>query len=171
MIPRELSYVAQIDFAHQQESVWYQKPGGPLDMNALLRGFQQFFRENGEVWLERFDYKEAGPHLLLQAFLQRIVNGGGRVDREYGLGRRRADLRVVWPWPGGEQTAVVEIKIQRGSREKTILEGPAQTGAYMDATGTAEGHLVIFNRNPKATWRSRIFRKSAKHAKQPVWGM
>ena len=45
-------------------------------MSKLLAAFQQFFRENSEAWLERFDYKEAGPQLLLQAFLQRIVNGG-----------------------------------------------------------------------------------------------
>jgi hypothetical protein len=33
-------------------------------------------------------FKEAGPQLLLQAFLQRIVNGGGRM---------RADMLIVWP--------------------------------------------------------------------------
>ncbi|MFQ9146681.1 MAG: hypothetical protein ACLR5I_16805 [Odoribacter splanchnicus] len=35
------------------------------------------FRENADSWIERFDYKESGPQLLLQAFLQRVVNGGG----------------------------------------------------------------------------------------------
>ncbi len=33
-----------------------------------------------------FDYKEVGPQLLLQAFLQRIINSGGILEREYGLG-------------------------------------------------------------------------------------
>ena len=60
-------------------------------------GFQGFYRENSEIWKERFDYKEAAPQLLMQAFLQRIFNGGGRIDREYGLGRRRTDLFVQWP--------------------------------------------------------------------------
>jgi len=36
-----------------------------------------FFRKNLEHWLQQFQYHEAGPHLLLQAFLQRIVNSGG----------------------------------------------------------------------------------------------
>ena len=35
------------------------------------------------------------PQLLRQAFLQRLVNGGGRVEREYGLGRGRTDLLVI----------------------------------------------------------------------------
>ena len=43
------------------------------------------------------------PQLLRQAFLQRLVNGGGRVEREYGLGRGRTDLLVIWRYPGGVQ--------------------------------------------------------------------
>ncbi len=30
-------------------------------------------------------YLEAGPQLILQAFLQRVLNGGGRISREYAL--------------------------------------------------------------------------------------
>lgn len=34
----------------------------------------------------------------MQAFLQRIVgDGGGRIEREYGLGSGRVDLCVRWP--------------------------------------------------------------------------
>jgi hypothetical protein len=64
---------------------------GRLDLGSLLSVFQGFFPEHAEHWVERFDYKEAGPQLLLQAFLQRIVNRGGRIEREYG-GRKV----VVW---------------------------------------------------------------------------
>jgi hypothetical protein len=53
-----------------------------VDMNLMLQDFQQFWRENSEVWAERFQYKEAAPHLILQAFLQRVFNGGGDVKRE-----------------------------------------------------------------------------------------
>jgi len=45
-------------------------------------------RKSDESRVERFNYKEAGPQLLLQAFLQRIINGGGRIEREYGPGRK-----------------------------------------------------------------------------------
>jgi hypothetical protein len=66
-----------------------------LNLPKLLTQFQQFFREHSEGWIGRFDYKEAGPQLLLQAYLQRIVNGGGRIEREYGLGLGRTDLYVT----------------------------------------------------------------------------
>lgn len=63
--------------------------------------FQDFFRQNADSWIERFDYKESGPQLLLQAFLQRVVNGDGYIDREYGLGRGRTDLLITKPLTDG----------------------------------------------------------------------
>jgi len=75
MIPRELIWTKQVMITHEQ--AWYITPERRLNMPKLLTAFQHYFRENAEAWLERFAYKEAGPQLLLQAFLQRIVNGGG----------------------------------------------------------------------------------------------
>src|SRR6056297_3154403 len=95
VIPRTLSYVTQRNIV--QEPQWYIEEDGNLNMMKLLKVFQQFFREHSESWLTRFKYEEAGPQLLLQAFLQRIVNGGGLIDREYGLGRKRTDLYIRWP--------------------------------------------------------------------------
>ncbi|WP_216601614.1 AAA family ATPase [Vreelandella azerica] len=85
VIPRDLTWIMQTRIPNQ-EQVWYLTPERRLDMPKLLAGFQQFFREHAESWLERFQYKEAGPQLLMQAFLQRIINSGGRISREYGLG-------------------------------------------------------------------------------------
>jgi len=70
---------------------------GQMECTYVLFCGSNLFRENADVWLQFYDYKEAGPHLLLQAFLQRIVNGGGLIAREYGLGRGRTDLFLQWP--------------------------------------------------------------------------
>ncbi|WP_228292422.1 hypothetical protein [Candidatus Thiothrix anitrata] len=75
IIPRELTYSTQYMLTQQQ--AWYLTPQRRIDMPELLTAFQQFFRENSQSWIERFDYKEAGLQLLLQAFLQRIINGVG----------------------------------------------------------------------------------------------
>ena len=94
-----------------QRSAWYVDPGGTLDMDGLLSAFQEFFRANSEHWIERAQYREAGPQLVLQAFLHRVVNGRGRIEREYALGSRRVDLLVVWPeGDGRESRFVVECK-------------------------------------------------------------
>ncbi len=50
---------------------------GALDMMKLLTDFQQFWRMNSEIWIECHQYKEAAPHLILMAFLQRILNAEG----------------------------------------------------------------------------------------------
>ena len=138
--------------------------GRSLLVPKLLAAFQEYFRENSEHWVDRFGYKEAGPQQQLQAFLQRIVNSGGRTEREDGLGRMRTDLLLVWPVKGegggplGLQKAVIECKLLRGSREATLTKGLAQTGEYMDRAGTDEGHLVIFDRTEGLSWDERIYR-------------
>jgi hypothetical protein len=123
---------------------------GALDMSGLLKGFQQFWRENADVWTEKYDYREAAPHLILQAFLQRVVNGGAHIDREFALGRGRLDLCVVL----GDRRYPVELKLRRG--ERTEAEGLDQLAEYMDTCGTAEGWLVLFDRRPGRSWDERI---------------
>jgi hypothetical protein len=170
VIPRVLASSLQ-DSVHQ-EAQWYVLPDGRLDMDKLMTAFQQFFREHSESWIERFDYKEAGPHLLLQAFLQRIVNGGGRVEREYGLGRGRTDLLVIWNHPGGVQRIVLELKVLRKALEKTITEGLAQTLEYGERCNADEMHFVVFDRSKKP-WSKKIFKRTRKlrGATIKVWGM
>ena len=51
---------------------------------------------------------------------QRIVNGDGRLEREYALGRGRTDLLIVWPQGGRERRFVVECKVLRTGLERTI---------------------------------------------------
>lgn len=184
VIPRDLTYGTQLSLS--QQVTWYIKSDGHLDVNKLLSAFQEFFREHSEHWLERFQYKEAGPQLLMQAFLQRIVNSGGRIEREYGLGRMRTDLLLLWPlntakpgqpswtrWQGPVQKTVIELKILYKSLDRTIADGMEQTWAYMDRCGVADGHLVIFDRRPEVSWKEKIFqrRESFQGEEIGVWGM
>ena len=147
---------------------------GPLDVEGLIAAFQAFFREHSEHWVQRFErYHEAGPQLLLQAHLQRIVNGGGRIEREYALGRGRTDLLVVWPQGGRERRFVVECKVRRGELERTVAEGVKQTRAYGDRCAAEAGHLIVFDRAPDRTWEEKIFRRPPSTDGVPVtvWGM
>ncbi len=157
VIPRQITYSNQLTISHDSE--WYINADGRLDMKKLLTAFQEYFREHFESWIQGFDYAEAGPQLLLQAFLQRIVNSGGRVEREYGLGRKRTDLLVIWSLPKGRQKIVIELKLRHGSVETTIDKGLEQTADYMDKCGAKEGYLLIFDRTPDASWESKIFKR------------
>ena len=136
--------------------------------------FQTFFREHSEHWVTRFQYQEAGPQLLLQAFLQRIVNSGGRIEREYGLGRGRTDLLIIWPQGDQTRKIVIECKLLHKSLEQTIAEGLEQTAEYMDSCDAEAGHLVIFDRREDKRWDDKVFhfrRASISGVEIDVWGM
>ena len=177
VVPRELTYAVQAKLL--QDAAWYVDADGGLDMDKLLGSFQAFFREHSEHWVQRFAYREAGPQLLLQAFLQRIVNRGGRIEREYGLGRGRTDLRIVWPRGGAQglpteaDRMVIECKVLRGSPERTIAEGLEQTAAYMDHCAARTGHLVIFDRSEGKAWKEKVYRReeSVDGRTIAVWGI
>ena len=173
VIPRDLTWTTQEYLPH--DPAWYLDSGGGLNLIRLLSAFQDYLREHSEHWVERFPYREAGPQLLLQAFLQRIVNSGGRVEREYGLGRMRTDLLIVWSAgasPDRTRRMVIECKVLHGSLERTIREGLEQTRAYMDRCGAVEGHLVIFDRTPGKEWQEKLFRRQEPGSGPPitVWG-
>ena len=170
VIPRDLTWTTQVRFPH--DSAWYIEEGN-LNVEKLLATFQRFFREHSEHWVERFEYREAGPQLLLQAFLQRIVNAGGRIEREYGLGRMRTDLLIVWPVDGEVHKTVIECKLLHSSIDRTIAAGLEQTRSYMDRCDSDAGHLVIFDRDENRSWNEKIFRRedTAGGATVVIWGM
>ena len=163
VVPRELGYVLQDSLDVQV--AWYVDDDGRLDMDKLLTAFGTFFGEHAEHWLDHLgDYREAGPQLILQAYLHRVVNGGGRIEREYGLGRGRMDLLVLWPRESGQpsdlwERFVVECKVLRDSDRKslewTIERGVEQTLGYMAKCGAEEGHLVVIDRRVGAEERRR----------------
>jgi hypothetical protein len=149
VILRTLSYNSQEDLKIRiPQPPW--ATATRLDMNGLLRAFQEFWRENSEVWCERYEYREAAPHLILMAFFQRVINGGGQMVREYALGRRRIDLCVHY---AGTRYPV-ELKLLAGPKARE--EGVAQLAAYCDLCGAKEGWLVLFDRTPGKSWDEKI---------------
>lgn len=108
--------------------------------------------------------------------MQRIINSDGRIESEYGLGRRRTDLLVVWPVGGDSskiQKVVIECKLLHRSLEQTLRDGLEQTRAYMDRCATVEGHLVLFDRTENKSWDDKVYRRDETEGGTPVtvWGM
>jgi len=156
VIARMLSLNFQNDFC--SEKYPYQIPrylltNGRIDMDYLMRDFQQFWRENSAIWETKYQYKEAAPHLILMAFLQRIINGGGYIIREMAAGKGRTDLCLVYEG----QKYPIELKIRYG--EKSVSEGIDQTMRYMDTFGCSDGWLAIFDRLTKISWNKKIYIK------------
>jgi hypothetical protein len=161
IIPRVLTFERQVQIPH--ETAWYVKPDGKLDMPKLMAAWQEFWREDGHLAAEGFRYKEAGPHLMLMAFLQRILNGGGRLDREYALGKGALDLLITWK---GERH-LIEVKVRRDERsEKKAVE---QVDRYLREAGMKEGWIVLFDLRKRIDWRKKLFRKKTRRPAGTVW--
>jgi hypothetical protein len=161
VIPRALTYISQMSIAH--EPSWYVTPEGGLDVEKLMKAFQVFWRKDGHLAAEGFSYREAGPHLMLMAFLQRIVNGGGRIEREYGLGRGALDLVIFWK---NEERHAIEVKLRRDT--ETEAEALDQLARYLDHMDLGEGWMVMFDLRKELPWSERLTLREVEHAGKRV---
>jgi hypothetical protein len=157
VLPRVLNSGYQYGMA-PPEFRW-QNDDGTLDMNALMREFQRFWRRHADIWEVKADYPEAFPHLLLMAFFQRVLNGGGSITREYAAGRGRMDLFVEF----ANQGHVIEIKLVHPSdgREVTLDQALAQVTRYRATVGGRETatYVALFDRTEagrKRSWDERL---------------
>ncbi len=136
-------------------------PDGRFDLPRLLREFVVFWREHAEVLINQEGYHEAACQIILMAFLHRLVNGGGQLDREYAAGTKRLDVLVRWPYtsPEGErliQREAMELKVWRTHGDDPTPDGLAQLDRYLDRLTLSTGALVIFDRRPEApSWKER----------------
>ncbi len=93
---------------------------------------------------QRKTYNEAAHHLIFMAWLQRIVNSGGRVQREYATGLGRIDLCVNFGTAENTQRYAFELKIKS---KKSLEDGKNQLADYLKRLSLEEGWLVLFQRN------------------------
>ncbi len=141
--------IHQVQTSIPEDPAWFVGKDGMLDMMKLIEGFLEFWRENGEVLLRGLPYQEAAPHLVFMGYLQRIVNGG-RVDREFALGTRRADLVVHY---GATQKEVIELKLTQAP--KAVERGTRQVSEYAKRLGLRKGYLLLFDREATIPWEER----------------
>jgi len=186
IIPRVLTSTFQQDLVRRVPTGAYVLPDGRLDFRGMLAGFQQFYRENADILGDSLLYGEATPHLMLQGWLQRVVNSGGRIERNYALGTGSADIFVRhYHRECGkrvEERFVVEVKAVRShsSVETTVEDGLGQTAQYADRCNPRESHLVVVDRH-KRSWEEKIYvkecvgrvpgRAGGKGWPITVWGM
>ena len=130
-------------------------PDGRLDRQRVLAEFAEFWCQHGEVLTASDYYHEAAPQLVIMAFLHRVVNGGGYIDREYGVGRGRVDPLIRWPYTDADgkrrwQREAIELKVWRPGRADPLPEGLHQLDGYLDRLGLDHGTLVVFDRRADA---------------------
>jgi len=160
VIPRALTFIRQTQIPAEPAS--YVRADGSLDVGKLMDDWQTFWRKDGHLAAEGFSYREAGPHLMLMAFLQRVVNGGGRIEREYGLGRGALDLMIFWK----DERHAVEVKLRRDT--ETEAEALDQVARYLDRAGLGEGWLLLFDLRKDLPWSEKLTLREVEHAGKRV---
>ncbi|MBK8255484.1 MAG: hypothetical protein IPK82_22835 [Polyangiaceae bacterium] len=148
VIPRALTFEQQTQI--QEPTARYVQPNGELDVPKLMAAWQVFWRTDGHLAAEGFGYREAGPHLMLMAFLQRVINGGGQIHREYGLGRGALDILIQWK----SQRFAIEVKLRRDNHTEGLAL--AQLNRYLDHLGLGEGYLVLFDLRKEVEWEEKL---------------
>ncbi|MCP4154694.1 MAG: ATP-binding protein [bacterium] len=152
IVPRDMASTIQEFIPEEIQQPWFIKKKNELDMRKVLTAFQEFYSENAEFWLHRFTFKESAHHLLLMAFLQRLVNSGGEIVREMAVGNGRIDLLVKFY----KQRTAMELKINRGP--KSIEKAKKQLDRYLDQLRLKEGYLVLFDPG-KSDWEKKLYMK------------
>jgi hypothetical protein len=119
---------------------------GELDIDRLLHSFLDFWLQHGEALLKSAAYPEIAPHLVLMAFLHRVANGGGTIEREYALGSDRMDLCLRY----GPAILGIELKVWRTRQSDPVTKGLPQLESYLKRLKQSSGWLVIFDRRTNA---------------------
>ena len=149
---RYLSHDEQERFYNDYRQPFWLKEDGSLDMGALMAGFQRFWRENSGADREVYGYREATPHLVMCAFLQRVANGGGHIAREMALGSRRLDLCLEYK--GGRYA--IEVKTADNFRDP---DSYAQLAGYLDTLGLTEGWMAVFDTKSDKSWDEKLYNR------------
>ncbi len=144
VLPRVLVQGSQDSLPHISPT-WL-NPDGSLNPDTLLAAFLSFWRQHGEALLNSASYHEIAPHLVLMAFLHRVINGGGTLEREYAIGRDRMDLCLRY----GLVTLGIELKVWRDKKSDPKSAGLEQLDGYLARLGLDSGWLVIFDRRTTA---------------------
>jgi hypothetical protein len=142
VLPRVLSYTTRASLG-VIEPRWLSATG-ELITTELLEAFLEFWRQHGEPLLRSTPYPEIAPHLVLMAFLHRVVNGGGTLEREYAIGSGRMDICLRY----GQVTLGMELKVWREGKPDPLTEGLKQLDKYLSGLNSETGWLVIFDRRP-----------------------
>ncbi len=140
VLPRVLTYNTTASIGYIQP-IWLSELGQLLP-EQLLEAFLKFWRQHGEPLFKSTNYPEIAPHLVMMAFLHRVVNGGGTLEREYAIGSGRMDICLRYR----DVTLGMELKVWRDGKKDPLHEGLEQLDKYLSGLSLDTGWLVIFDR-------------------------
>ena len=130
--------------------------GKMLFISNLLKEFQNFSRHCSESFPLRFidfaafKYDEATCVFILLAFLQKVINSGGKISKDSAEGRGRVDVEITYQ----SHRYLIEAQIKGVKPLPVSIE---QLSKYLERANEKEGWLVVFDKSTKRTWDEKIY--------------
>ena len=123
---------------------YYTTADNTLDMERVLKQFQQFMKEQRST--RDLAFIEREWRLLFLSFLKPVINGKGYDFKEVEISEeKRLDIVVTFY----THKYILELKLWRGP--KAHEKGLDQLANYLDIHNVSEGYLLIFdNRKEKS---------------------
>ncbi|MDR2366878.1 MAG: hypothetical protein LBF58_02020 [Deltaproteobacteria bacterium] len=121
-----------------------------IDVNGALKAFQRYWAKDSERYLKGLHLAEAGPHILLTAFLRMVVNGEAAIINEYADGQGYADI-VIEHLRG---RYAIELRI--GGTETGRADSFERLEEYTARPSVTEAWLVTFDRSQGKDWTEKI---------------
>ncbi|MCL2065128.1 MAG: ATP-binding protein [Candidatus Cloacimonetes bacterium] len=177
VIPRTLTEDTQSFLPRRFDPDWINDDDS-INVQELLRQFKEFWNENTAIWASTIKgYQEAAPHLVFQAFLQRMLNSGAYINREYALGNRRTDIMIKRTYKKNNayhtEKIVIELKVINTKHKYESIRDEAiiQTADYAKYCGVHEAQIIIFDRNETQKWTADEPNEYAEHdgVKLVIW--
>ena len=142
---------------------------GRLDIAKVREGFTLFWQEHAEGLVKQEDYHEVAAQLVVMAYLQAAVNGGGHVEREYAAGTGRMDILIKWPVADESGTVdlygkrferhLFELKVWYEDRADPTPQALTQVGEYLQRVPCESASVLVFDRREATLarkWRQRL---------------
>ena len=153
VLPRVLAGTTQHTIHPEMVKSSWKDADGKLNPAQFMANFFAFWLVQGEAMMNTVKYHEAAPTLVLMAYLQRVVNGAGRIEREYAAGSGRMDLLVVHD----DTRMAIEVKVWRDRQVNPLAAGIEQLDRYLGRHALPSGFLVIFDQRTHAPeWLERM---------------
>jgi hypothetical protein len=155
VIARALNYDIRSSLSHQydeSETTRYLK-NGRIDMDYLMRDFQQYWRDNSEVWIKKAYLYESAPFFQMADFIKRIVKDGRYVNCSMGSSGTNPDFCMR------DEYRKYPIRLETGYGNKCIEEGFEQTVRLMNSFNCNEGWMVLFDPRSNIKWEDKLYMK------------
>jgi len=183
VIPRQLTKLAQEKLPISIPSTW-KNTDGSINVNNMLTLYKDYWYQNMAIWGKHMPgYKEACAQLVTLTYLNKIVNGGGTIEREAPVGQKKMDIYIKRNYYVGLapnktlkiQKIVLELKTIKDKQNYETEKQKAieQTAEYAVLIGVKVAYILIFNRGKKKRWTAADENEYAEYngVKLEIWKM